>query len=404
MSPLFFIDPKTFTFGYAFNSPQGDILDVIPISTRNMAPEIKLAILIIVALVTAVVLLLNNPSFGGKIRGNRLKRIHSSPNYGKGKFKNSVSTDMNPSNKLMFRAITSFIKGDKRRKPEKPLPNLPIDKELLNNPVEGVGVTWLGHSTYILTINGIKVLVDPVLSKRAAPFSFSGPKAFPYTNPYPPEDLPTTDILLVTHDHYDHLDYKTILELQGSGKIKHVITTLGVGAHLEKWGVAPGRITELDWWETTERNGLVFTATPSRHFSGRGLGNRFSTLWASFVIKSKSGNLFIGGDSGYYEGFREIGEKFGPFDLTILECGQYGEAWPYIHMMPEQTVRAHLDLKGKVLLPVHWGKFSLSLHPWTEPVERLLKSAEENDADVVTPKIGETFFLGGELPGEKWWR
>lgn len=368
-----------------------------------MAPLIKLIILALVIIVTGIILVRNNPSFGGKIEGKRLKRLLASPNFRKGRFMNPVPTVMNPSRSLMIRAILAFMRGDKRRSPDGSIPNLPLEIEKISTGHQD-NVTWLGHSTLLMRIDGITILTDPVFSKRVAPFTFTGPRAFEYDNPYGIDELPDIDILVITHDHYDHLDYKTILELKENDRVGHFITALGVGAHLNKWGIPEDKVTELDWWESTESNGIVFTATPARHFSGRGMGNRFSTLWASFVMRGKSTNIFIGGDSGYYEGFKEIGKKFGPFDLTILECGQYGEAWPHIHMFPEQTVSAHSDLKGNLLLPVHWGKFSLSLHPWQEPIERLLREAVQTGISVTTPRIGETFSVGAAFPNSHWWR
>jgi L-ascorbate metabolism protein UlaG (beta-lactamase superfamily) len=317
---------------------------------------------------------------------------------------NPVNVKRNPSTRLMFKAIIKFMMRDKRRVPDKPVPNLKLDLKVLNDNNKTPKVTWLGHSSLIITLDGITILTDPALSERAAPFSFSGPKRFPYQYPYSPDDLPACDILLISHDHYDHLDHKTIIELNENKKFKKVITTLGVGAHLEKWGVDPEAITELDWWESTDHSGITFTAAPTTHFSGRGPGSMSRTLWASFIIRSQSSNIFFGGDSGYFKGFKEIGERFGPFDLTLLECGQYGEAWPHIHMMPEETAQAHADLNGKALLPIHWGKFSLSLHSWEEPVERLMKAAEKMNINVITPRIGQTFDLSGKITEEKWWQ
>lgn len=369
-----------------------------------MAPIIKLIILLLVFIVTVVVLLKNNLAFGGKVQGARLKRILASPNNKKGKFMNPVSVKRNPSNKLMFKAMIKFMKRDRRRAPTKTITNLKINPEDYSGKRNEPVVRWLGHSNLIVMVDGVTILIDPALSERAAPFSFSGPKSFPFENPYTPSQMPDCDILLISHDHYDHLDHKTIVELNDTKKFKKLVTSLGVGAHLEKWGVDPEIITELDWWESTEKFGITFTAAPSVHFSGRGLGSMSRTLWASFIIRSENSNIFFGGDSGYFNGFKDIGNKFGPFDLTMLECGQYDEAWPHIHMMPEETVQAHLDLKGKILLPVHWGKFSLSLHPWEEPVERLVTVADKLGIRLATPRIGEAFPINSTVPEGKWWR
>jgi L-ascorbate metabolism protein UlaG (beta-lactamase superfamily) len=209
--------------------------------------------------------------------------------------------------------------------------------------------------------------------------------------------------VVVTHDHYDHLDYETILRFRTHTNTRFVLP-LGVGAHFEKWGFDTTRFCELDWWEkATSELGLDITATPSRHFSGRGLSDRGKTLWTSYVLALDGYKIYLGGDSGYGPHFAEIGQKIGPFDLTILECGQYNYYWRYIHMMPEETVQAHQDLQGKVLWPVHWGKFTLALHPWDEPVTRLLTQAEKQKVVVATPAIGQQWNLQASPPTTRWW-
>ena len=208
------------------------------------------------------------------------------------------------------------------------------------------------------------------------------------------------DVLLITHDHYDHLDYQSILELKG--KVKHFVTSVGVGSHLERWGIPAEQITELAWGEQTEVSGLKFTATSARHFTGR-LFKRNQTLWSAFILQTPAYKLYLGGDSGYDTHFKEIGEQHGPFDLAILECGQYHDYWRDIHMFPEQTVQAAVDLRASVLMPVHWGKFSLALHDWDEPIRRVYKSAEELGQQITTPVMGEMVTLGGPYPSRQWW-
>jgi L-ascorbate metabolism protein UlaG (beta-lactamase superfamily) len=213
--------------------------------------------------------------------------------------------------------------------------------------------------------------------------------------------MPPIDYLILTHDHYDHLDYKTIIRLKN--KVTSVYCSLGVSAHLKYWGYDGNRITELDWWQSSLLdNNLKLIAAPARHFSGRGI-KRAQTLWSSFILKSANYNLYLGGDSGYESHFKEIGEKHGPFDIAILEAGQYNTMWPYIHMMPEETVRAAVDLKAKALLPVHWGKFTLSMHAWDEPVKRILQKAAELNMPVHTPKIGEPVAITSFRSSTKWW-
>ncbi len=244
------------------------------------------------------------------------------------------------------------------------------------------------------------MLVDPVFSGNASPVTFFG-KSFPGSDVYGTADMPPIDLLILSHDHYDHLDYKTITEL--IPKVKKFYTALGVGAHLERWGVPADRIVEFDWWESQAvSNDIRLTATPARHFSGRSFA-RGKTLWTSFVLNLHGYNLYLGGDSGYDTHFADIGAKYGPFDLALLECGQYGDDWPLIHMFPEQVATATQDLRAKVLLPVHWGKFALAYHAWNEPIQRLVKSAAPQGLAVTTPKIGEPVVIGMPYPHTIWW-
>ncbi|GAB2775786.1 MBL fold metallo-hydrolase [Actinomadura fibrosa] len=283
-------------------------------------------------------------------------------------------------------------------KPSNEVPHVRTNLEQLSSksPV----IVWFGHSSYFIHVDRFNILVDPVFSGNASPFRFFG-KAFDGADSYEAEDFPKIDLLVLTHDHYDHLDWPSIRELDQ--KVEKIVTSLGVGSHLEYWGVDPEKITELDWWEGTKLSEEIeIKATPSRHFSGRGL-KRVKTLWSSFVMEVKGFKLFMGGDSGYDGSFKKIGEKFGPFDLAFLECGQYGIYWPQIHMFPEQTLMAANDLDAAVLFPVHWGKFVLSTHPWNESISRLAEAANREKRKFVAPKIGEPFYLGKEFEQETWW-
>jgi L-ascorbate metabolism protein UlaG (beta-lactamase superfamily) len=260
---------------------------------------------------------------------------------------------------------------------------------------------WFGHSSYLISVGGKKILADPVFSERASPVQYAGSKNYPGTEIYKAEDFPELDVIIISHDHYDHLDYNTILKL--NGRTKFFCVPLGVGEHLEHWGVDKSKIREYDWWEgETLLPGINVTATPARHFSGRGF-SRNKTLWASFVVKVDNYTIFVGGDSGFDQSFKNIGEKFGPFDIAMLECGQYDKQWPFIHMAPEETVQAGIDLKAKVFLPVHWAKFTLALHPWKEPIRRAVKHAELLNMAITTPKIGEPMVLTESLPVTRWW-
>ncbi len=338
--------------------------------------------------------------------GKHLQQLKSSPNYKEGAFQNQSPTPMKPEGISYWKMMREFFKKHPDTAPAAKLPFIKTDLVKLNS-TEPV-IVWFGHSSYLLRIHGKNFLVDPVFSGNAAPVSFMV-KAFPGSNEYKADDMPVIDYLILTHDHYDHLDFKTIRKLKR--KVRAVFCSLGISAHLKHWGIDGNIITEMDWWQSEELDkDMQLTAAPARHFSGRGL-KRGQTLWSSFILKTPSYNIYIGGDSGYDHHFKEIGEKYGPFDIAILESGQYNTMWPLIHMMPEETVQAAVDLKAKLLLPVHWGKFRLGMHPWNEPVKRVLAKAEELDkaqgtggkVQVATPRIGEPVIFNANLPINNWW-
>lgn len=260
-------------------------------------------------------------------------------------------------------------------------------------------IVWFGHSSYLLTIDGTTILVDPVLSGHASPFSWLL-KSFDGTDIFTVDDLPAIDILLISHDHYDHLDYETVLKLKS--KVKHIVVPLGVGEHFKFWGFDEKLITELNWHDTTKINDISITATPARHFSGRGL-QRNKTLWASFVVKNPNSTVYVGGDSGYGPHFKAIGTRYGPFDLVMLDNGQYNENWRFIHMMPDETVQAAKDLNAKVLFPVHSGKFTLARHDWDEPLRRVSAEANEQKQALMTPIIGQIGYLNQSVEINQWW-
>jgi L-ascorbate metabolism protein UlaG (beta-lactamase superfamily) len=359
--------------------------------------------ILLVFIVGVIVFIKTAPQFGARSEGERLDRILSSPNYRDGKFQNLVPTVMSGENTSMFGNMIKFIKGGKNREPKVALQTAKFDKDDFINSNSGISYTWFGHSTVLINMNGKIILTDPVFSEAASPVSFMGAKRFKYTNQFEVEQLPDLDVVLISHDHYDHLDYKTIVKLKDKVKIFYV--PLGIAAHLLRWGVDEEKIVELDWWEESEFDQfLKFAATPSRHFSGRAGVDKDNTLWCSWVIKTDTSSIYFSGDSGYEKHFKRIGEKYGPFDLTMIECGQYNEGWPYIHMMPEQSVQAHLDLKGKVMMPIHWGKFNLSLHQWTEPIERASKEAERLGVEMISPLPGEIVKVKTDAERKYWWR
>jgi L-ascorbate metabolism protein UlaG (beta-lactamase superfamily) len=248
----------------------------------------------------------------------------------------------------------------------------------------------------------LTLLLDPMFGRSPSPFPIFGPKRYSVKLPIEIEELPTIDAVIFSHDHYDHLDYGSIRKLKA--KVKQFIVPLGVAGHLVRWGVDPKIIQEHDWWDEFTFRGLTLASTPARHFSGRGLGGRDTSLWCSWVILSEDTRIFFSGDSGYGPHFKEIGSKYGPFDLTLMECGQYNERWAGIHMMPEETVQAHLDVQGKLMIPIHWGAFTLALHSWSDPVERAVKAAKQLGSAIATPRIGETVSIGAaEYPNSTWW-
>ena len=355
-------------------------------------------LLVIITFIIAINLYIVSVRSGKKPQGERLARIINSDNFQKGIFQNVEETNME---RPPFEGIKEMMKKNPDQKPSKPIITLPINVERYkNSPADEVLITWLGHSTVLIRINGITVITDPVFSKRASMFQFLGPKKFNYTNEYALEDLPPVDVVLVSHDHYDHLDFQAIKFFKD--KAKKFITPLGVGAHLEHWGINSEKISECNWWEETSFHGIEFTATPGRHFTGRLFSDRFKTLWCGWAIKTEKNNVYFSGDSGYFKGFKDIGEKFGPFDISFVECGQYSKYWPYIHMMPEESVQAALDVKSKLAMPMHWGKFKLSIHTWFEPPTRFVEKATELNLKVASPKIGQTFSLA-EVLTEQWW-
>jgi L-ascorbate metabolism protein UlaG (beta-lactamase superfamily) len=354
-------------------------------------------IAVIIVLALTIIWLFNLPVFGRAPEGERLARLKKLPNFkADGTLGNLSPTPMKPDSVSYWDMIVGMIKGNENSSPRKALPHMVPDFSATTK----TKLIWFGHSSYFLQIDGIKVLVDPVFSKRPSPISFIGTGSYPGTDFVKAEDFPELDIILITHDHYDHMDYQSILKLKD--KTKLFITSLGAGAHLEHWGIPASKVVELAWGEETIANGLKFTATPARHFTGR-LFTRNQTLWSAFVLRGAKHKLYLGGDSGYDTHFKQTGAQHGPFDLAILECGQYNSYWPLIHMFPEQTVQAAKDLNAKVLLPVHWAKFTLAMHSWNEPAIRVVKQAKSEQFKITIPLLGEQVVLDEYYPSKEWW-
>jgi L-ascorbate metabolism protein UlaG (beta-lactamase superfamily) len=352
----------------------------------------------IALLIISILLFMQLPQFGALPSAVRLERIKNSPNYKDGAFQNLSPTPDLAEDVSYFDILKAYLSFPLNLTPPKELPYLKSD--LKNIPDTGIFLYWFGHSSYLLKINGKTILVDPVFSGHASPIKFFGAN-FKGSNIYSVDDFPAIDIVLISHDHYDHLDYETILKLKE--KTNKFYTSLGVGAHLNRWGINDSSILEFDWWDSAQfDSNLKITATPARHFSGRGF-TRKKSLWSSFVVQSNNTKVFVGGDSGYDSSFYKIGEKFGPFDLAILECGQYNQYWPYIHMLPNEVVQASKDLRAKVLMPVHWSKFTLALHAWNEPIIELKKFADKEGVQLCTPIIGEKVQINKTYPDSVWW-
>lgn len=286
------------------------------------------------------------------------------------------------------------------KSPRRPLPLRHLNREELLAQGEPV-LYRLGHSTILVKLGEDFVLTDPVFSERASPLQWVGPKRF-HPAPIGIDDLPHLTAVVISHDHYDHLDRDSIRQL--AGRTDYFVVPLGVGAHLSAWGIEDAAIIELDWWEELDLEGLELIATPAQHFSGRGLLDRNSTLWAGWVIRGGGANLFFTGDTGYFEGFAEIGERYGPFDITLIENGAYNNAWRAVHMLPEESIQAHLDLGGRAMLPIHNSTFDLSLHAWYEPLEKTSALAAQRGVELLTPVIGAPVYILDPHPTFAWWR
>ena len=259
----------------------------------------------------------------------------------------------------------------------------------------------LGHSSVLMKLDGKLVMTDPVFSDRASPVQWAGPKRFHQT-PIILQDLPNIDVVVISHDHYDHLDKASIKVL--GDKVGNFLVPLKVGHLLVNWGVPKEKVIELDWWESHSVDSIEYTLTPTQHFSGRGLTDRDATLWGSWVINAQQHKVFFSGDSGYFNGFKEIGEKYGPFDFTMIETGAYNDLWSDIHMFPEQSVQAHIDVQGKVMMPIHNSTFDLSMHDWNEPMQRALDISEERGVTLVSPEIGQRLAIAEPQPAKAWWQ
>jgi L-ascorbate metabolism protein UlaG (beta-lactamase superfamily) len=340
-------------------------------------------------------------ALGARAAGARAARMRASPQFAGDAFRNQATTRtvMAESGRNV---LLQFFFGGHRRKPAGPVPLVrPAATDPAAATAGELGVIWYGHASVLVEIEGRRVLIDPMWSDRCSPSRLVGPHRL-HPPPVPLDQLPAIDAILISHDHYDHLDLATVQALLRTRSAPFLVP-LGVGAHLARWGVPAERIIELDWTESVTVAGLRFTATAAQHFSGRAF-TRNRTLWGSWVVAGASRRVFYSGDSGYFAGYADIGRQYGPFDVTLIQVGAYAAAWPEIHMFPEEAVTAHLDLRGELLIPVHWATFNLAVHSWADPVDRLWREAKARGVRLAVPRPGERVVVDIPPPVDGWWQ
>ncbi|ASK29829.1 MBL fold metallo-hydrolase [Chryseobacterium sp. T16E-39] len=360
-----------------------------------------LLIAVVILLVLAYYLIMSQDVFGSDPAGKRLERMKQSKHYRDGQFQNISHTPSLAEGHSMSEVLYNFFlaKKDPLLKPLKRIPS--IHTSLKDIPKDQDVFIWLGHSSYFIQTDGVSFLIDPVLSTYGSPFKFFN-KAFTGSDIFKPEDVPNLDYLIITHDHFDHLDYPTVKNIKD--RVGTVILPLGVGAHFEKWGYREDQLIEEEWGGIADlKNNIKITFTPARHFSGRKI-KRNGTLWTSYVLETPTKKLFLGGDSGYDTHFKMIGEKYGPFDYAIMENGQYNEAWKYIHALPQEVIQASIEVNAQNIIPVHSSKFALALHPWNEPLKKISSLGKEKKLHILTPMIGEIVDLNqSDTQFKTWW-
>lgn len=361
-------------------------------------------LIFLIVISVGITLFINlDPVFGGNPTKEQKETYKHFNNYVNGRFVNEIPTSLDMSLSDFLSMIKDSFVGAKDRNLDGQISVAPINWNKIKS--EKDSLTWLGHSAFLLSIDNKKLLVDPMLGPIASPVSFAGSKRYKYSENMQNiiGEIPPIDAVFISHDHYDHLDYQSIVKLKD--KVSHFFVPLGVTAHLIRWGVPKEKITELNWWDEMEYQGITISLTPSRHFARRGIFNSDTTLWGGWVILGKNTRLYTSGDGGYGPHFNEIGNKYGPFNIALIEGAQYDRRWPDMHMTPEQSVQANLDVKGKNMMLMHWGAFTLAFHGWKEPIERALKEAKKEEINLIGPKIGETVLLDLDLhiPPSLWW-
>ncbi len=358
---------------------------------------LRVLVVLLLLLAACAWLVLRLPAFGALPAGERLQKMEQLPQFVQGRLENSpvYQNDL-----ALVQNIRSYSQGQ-QREPQFAIPVIPLPVAALRQPpAAGLRVFWFGHATVLVEIDGVRIMTDPILSERASPFQFLGPARF-HAPPVPLDQLTGIDAVVISHDHYDHLDMATVQQLAGGGT--HFYVGMGIGAHLQRWGVDLPQIHEMAWWEHADLKGVRIHCTPARHYSGRRSMNN-STLWASWMIRSAQHAVYFSGDTGYAGHFAEIGQRLGAPDIALMKVGAYGDSWLGIHMDPESAVRAHRELGARMLLPVHWATFNLAYHAWEEPILRTLAAAATAGVEVVTPRVGEKVEAGVPFVSQPWYR
>lgn len=365
---------------------------------------ISIAILVVFITITGTAFLNLSPQFGGSVSEAQKQEYTSTGHYADGIFVNDEAIVMEVNCHSIMAMIREMMNPDPNVAPAENIEVEKIDPQALTGQSDTLTrITWLGHSSFLIETVGKKVLLDPVFGQYAAPHRLLGRARFNREMPITIAELSYIDAVIISHDHYDHLDYPSIDQLKD--KVGRFFVPLGVGNHLRRWNIGEEKISEMDWWQESEYAGLKIVLTPSRHMSGRGLSDQSATLWGSWIVQSEYRNIYFSGDGGYGKHFEAIGEKYGPFDVGLMECGQYNELWKGVHMMPEESVTAAIDVKAKMIVPVHWGSFALATHSWTDPVERIIKAAQVMNVRLATPRIGEAIVLKDsiDVKPNPWW-
>lgn len=374
-------------------------------SKMKVLKRIGIAIGVILILLTALVaaFITFSPQFGGTVSEEQKVSYAKTGHYEDDVFINKEPIVMDLNCHSITAMLRDMFNPHPNLVPQKDVKVQKIDPEsLMNYSDTTTRITWLGHSSFLIQISGKTLLLDPIFSQHAAPHPWLGRERFNSEMPISLDEIKHVDAIIISHDHYDHLDYPSIKMLKDM--TDHFFVPLGVGNHLRRWEINQQRITEMDWWQEVEYEKLKIVFTPSRHMSGRGLTDQSSTLWGSWIIQSNDKNIYFSGDGGYGDHFAEIGEKYGPFDIGLMECGQYNENWSHVHMMPEQTVQAGQDVNAELIVPIHWGAFTLAPHSWTDPIERFTSEADSINLNYATPRMGESIVIGYKnVPKSRWW-